>query len=121
MPEFTDHPVVERAADYHPAMRGGTLLHCDIRSDNILVGEVRFVDWVLAHRGAARLDVALLVPQLILAAMRPSMPRSTPLRSRRIATLRKRRSPRSPPRSPPTGPSAPDRVSPNCAGTGRRP
>ncbi|MFF1511927.1 hypothetical protein [Streptomyces sp. NPDC058326] len=72
-PEFTDHPVVAQATQWHETMRGNTLLHCDIRSDNLLVGDrgVRFVDWALAHRGAAWLDVALLVPQLILAGHTP--------------------------------------------------
>ncbi|MEU2115120.1 hypothetical protein ABZ567_05575 [Streptomyces sp. NPDC016459] len=67
-PELTDHPVVAQAAEYHGAMKGDTLLHCDIRADNLLVSkDVRLVDWALVHRGAAWLDVALLVPQLILA------------------------------------------------------
>ncbi|MFJ8650062.1 aminoglycoside phosphotransferase [Streptomyces sp. NPDC093546] len=72
-PEFTDHPVVERAATQHDAMRGDTLLHCDIRADNILIGEhgPLFVAWALAHRGAAWLDAALMVPQLILAGYTP--------------------------------------------------
>ncbi|MFD3570474.1 phosphotransferase [Streptomyces sp. NPDC058667] len=72
-PQFTGHPVVAQAADHHEAMRGDTLLHCDIRSDNLLIGDhgVHFVDWALAHRGAPWLDVALLVPQLILAGHTP--------------------------------------------------
>lgn len=72
-PEFTDHPVVARAADHHDAMRGDALLHCDIRADNILIGTSGplFVDWALAHRGASWLDVALMVPQLILAGHTP--------------------------------------------------
>ncbi|MEU7279039.1 hypothetical protein AB0A69_09710 [Streptomyces sp. NPDC045431] len=72
-PEFTDHPVVERAAAHHDTMRGDTLLHCDIRTDNILMGEhgPLLVDWALAHRGAAWLDAALMVPQLILAGHTP--------------------------------------------------
>ncbi|MFE5940171.1 hypothetical protein ACFQ69_32940 [Streptomyces sp. NPDC056470] len=74
-PRFTDHPVVERAAEYHEEMSGDTLLHCDIRSDNLLLSDhgVRFVDWALAHRGAVWLDVALLVPQLILAGNTPEI------------------------------------------------
>lgn len=71
-PDFIHHPVVERAAAHHEAMRGNTLLHCDIRSDNLLIGDtVLFVDWALAHRGAAWLDIALLIPQLILAGHTP--------------------------------------------------
>ncbi|MET9428509.1 aminoglycoside phosphotransferase [Streptomyces sp. NPDC003036] len=52
---------------------GDTLLHCDIRADNILIGEhgPLFVAWALAHRGAAWLDAALMVPQLILAGHTP--------------------------------------------------
>ncbi|MFJ8663533.1 hypothetical protein [Streptomyces sp. NPDC093795] len=54
-------------------MRGDTLLHCAIRTDNLLIGDrgVRFVDWALAHRGAAWLDVALILPQLIRAGHTP--------------------------------------------------
>ncbi|MER7516058.1 phosphotransferase [Streptomyces sp. NPDC126499] len=71
-PDFVSHPVAERAAGHHEAMRGDTLLHCDIRSDNVLIGDrVLFVDWALAHRGAAWLDVALMVPQLIMAGHGP--------------------------------------------------
>lgn len=72
-PEFTSHPVVGRAAAQHPAMRGDTLLHCDIRSDNLLMGKegVFFVDWALAHKGASWLDVALMIPQLIMAGHAP--------------------------------------------------
>ncbi|MFB7411366.1 hypothetical protein ACFCZ2_29710 [Streptomyces sp. NPDC056202] len=73
-PNFADHPVVGRAAEHHEAMRGDTLLHCDIRTDNLLLDDanVRFVDWASAHRGAAWLDIALLVPQLILAGHGPA-------------------------------------------------
>ncbi|MFJ3904206.1 phosphotransferase [Streptomyces sp. NPDC090025] len=72
-PEFASHPVVDRATAQHRAMRGNTLLHCDIRSDNLLIGPegVLFVDWALAHRGAAWLDAALLIPQLIMAGHGP--------------------------------------------------
>lgn len=72
-PEFVSHPVVEQAASHHEVMRGDTLLHCDIRTDNVLIGDgVLFVDWALAHRGAAWLDVALMVPQLIMAGHSPA-------------------------------------------------
>ncbi|MGW8356526.1 hypothetical protein [Streptomyces wedmorensis] len=72
-PEFTDHPVVAQAADHHQVMKGDTLLHCDIRADNLLITDsgVHFVDWALAHRGAPWLDTALIVPQLILAGHTP--------------------------------------------------
>lgn len=70
--DFAESPVVERAAEHHDAMRGETLLHCDIRADNLLIdGGVRLVDWALAHRGAPWLDAALMVPQLLMCGHTP--------------------------------------------------
>ncbi|MEV6328393.1 phosphotransferase [Streptomyces sp. NPDC051909] len=72
VPEFATHPVVALASAHHEAMRGDTLLHCDIRADNVLMGErPLLVDWAMAHRGAAWLDVALMVPQLVMAGHTP--------------------------------------------------
>lgn len=46
---------------------GDTLLHLDLRADNILIredGEVLFVDWPAAARGAAFLDVVGMAPSV---------------------------------------------------------
>jgi aminoglycoside phosphotransferase (APT) family kinase protein len=47
---------------------GTTLLHADIRADNLLVtsGGVVFVDWPHACRGAAFVDVVLLAPSVAM-------------------------------------------------------
>ncbi|GAA0553809.1 hypothetical protein GCM10009533_59760 [Saccharopolyspora spinosporotrichia] len=53
---------------------GDTLLHTDLRADNMLIddaGEVRVIDWSWVVRGAGWLDLAFLVPQLILAGHTP--------------------------------------------------
>ena len=45
--------------------RGESLLHNDVRSDNVLItadGEAVLVDWPWARRGAAAVDVALFAP-----------------------------------------------------------
>ncbi|SEK66205.1 phosphotransferase [Streptacidiphilus jiangxiensis] len=54
------------------ATQGDTLLHCDLRADNMLVeaGRARVIDWSWFARGAAWVDVAFLLPQLILAGHR---------------------------------------------------
>ena len=55
-------------------IEGNTLLHTDLRADNMLIndaGEVRAIDWSWAVRGAGWLDLAFLVPQLILAGHTP--------------------------------------------------
>lgn len=46
---------------------GDTLLHADLKADNILVtnGRAVVIDWALACQGAAWVEVALLVPWLI--------------------------------------------------------
>lgn len=53
---------------------GSTLVHGDIRADNILVtGEgAVLVDWALASSGARWLDLTALVPQMILAGHTPA-------------------------------------------------
>ncbi|WP_322761405.1 phosphotransferase family protein [Frankia sp. Cr2] len=56
------------------AAAGATLVHGDIRPDNLVrdaTGAVRLVDWSYPCRGAAWLDVAALVPHLILAGHHP--------------------------------------------------
>lgn len=57
------------------AMAGDTLLHTDLRPDNLMIshgdGQVVVIDWAWPARGAAWVDVAFLVPQLILAGHSP--------------------------------------------------
>jgi hypothetical protein len=61
---------------WHPWAEGDTLLHNDVRPDNMIrrVGNGRtvVVDWAYPSRGAAWLDTAALVPQLIMARHRPA-------------------------------------------------
>ncbi|MBB5103037.1 protein kinase [Streptomyces spectabilis] len=54
--------------------RGNTLLHTDINPSNILIGEnaAWVVDWAWPGRGAAFIDPALLVVQLIAAGHVPA-------------------------------------------------
>lgn len=58
------------------AALGDTLVHCDLRADNMLAdtatGQVRILDWSWAARGAAWVDAAFLVPQLILSGHSPA-------------------------------------------------
>lgn len=59
---------------WHPWAAGDCLLHNDIRPDTMIRrndGRVVLVDWSTAIRGAAWLDVAGLVPHLILAGHHP--------------------------------------------------
>ncbi|WP_425581795.1 phosphotransferase family protein [Streptosporangium vulgare] len=52
---------------------GPTLLHADLHAGNLLVdgGRCQVVDWSMACRGAAWVDVALLVPRLVDAGHTP--------------------------------------------------
>jgi hypothetical protein len=56
------------------AADGATLLHADIRADNILLTatDVIFVDWPWASRGAAWIDLAFMLPSV--AMQRGPMP-----------------------------------------------
>lgn len=47
---------------------GGTLLHCDLRADNMLLagGRVMVVDWPHACRGAAFADLVFLAPSVAM-------------------------------------------------------
>ncbi|MEV4399665.1 phosphotransferase [Nonomuraea sp. NPDC049607] len=49
------------------AFDGDILVHGDLHQDNLLAhhGRVQIVDWSMACRGSAWLDVALLVPRLV--------------------------------------------------------
>ncbi|MFJ7243623.1 phosphotransferase [Kitasatospora sp. NPDC098652] len=51
------------------ATEGDTLLHCDLRADNMLLarGRVMVIDWSWFARGATWVDAAFLLPQLVLA------------------------------------------------------
>ena len=53
---------------------GTTLVHGDLRADNILITDrgAVFVDWAFAAAGAAWLNLADLVPQMILAGYTPA-------------------------------------------------
>ncbi|MCX5401984.1 phosphotransferase [Streptomyces sp. NBC_00102] len=55
---------------------GDTLVHCDLRADNMLsefdTGRTRILDWSWGARGAAWVDAAFFVPQLILAGHTPA-------------------------------------------------
>ncbi|WP_157846374.1 phosphotransferase [Streptomyces anulatus] len=66
--EMDDRDLLVKAA------AGDTLVHCDLRADNMLVdtGRVRVLDWSWAARGAAWVDAAFFVPQLILAGHSPA-------------------------------------------------
>ena len=57
-----------------PAAGGGTLVHGDLRADNMLAADsgVVLVDWAFASAGATWLDLADLVPQMILAGHTPA-------------------------------------------------
>ncbi len=57
------------------AAEGKTLLHGDINQSNLLfdsAGEVVLIDWAQPVRGAAWIDVADLVPHLVLAGHTPA-------------------------------------------------
>ncbi|MFF3904364.1 phosphotransferase [[Kitasatospora] papulosa] len=66
--EMDDRDLLVKAA------AGDTLVHCDLRADNLLVDteRVRVLDWSWAARGAAWVDAAFFVPQLILAGHSPA-------------------------------------------------
>jgi aminoglycoside phosphotransferase (APT) family kinase protein len=54
---------------WEPHAAGDTLVHADVRADNLLVrgdGSVMIVDWPHACRGAAWLDKALMLPSVAL-------------------------------------------------------
>ncbi|MFD4863389.1 phosphotransferase [Streptomyces atratus] len=55
---------------------GDTLVHCDLRADNMLAeagtGRIRILDWSWGARGAAWVDAAFFVPQLITAGHSPA-------------------------------------------------
>jgi aminoglycoside phosphotransferase (APT) family kinase protein len=61
--------------DWQSASAGDTLIHGDVRPDNMIVGEgglVTVIDWSYPFIGAPWLDAAQLVPQLMLAGHGPA-------------------------------------------------
>lgn len=67
-PDIAALPLFDGLVPHLDAMGGDTLLHCDLRADNLFIGDrVNVIDWAWPHRGAAWIDTAFLVPQLILA------------------------------------------------------
>jgi hypothetical protein len=58
--------LVDIEAEWPKASRGETLVHCDIRADNILIAADRVVvvDWPHASIGAAWLDFAFMLPSI---------------------------------------------------------
>ncbi|WP_204052182.1 phosphotransferase family protein [Microbispora siamensis] len=55
------------------ALAGDTLLHADLHEGNLLTapGRMHVIDWGLACHGAAWVEIALLIPRLILAGHTP--------------------------------------------------
>lgn len=83
-----DHVAVLSALEsrWPGAAEGSTLLHGDVRADNVLLaddGRVWFVDWPHACIGAAWVDVVLMVPSVAMAGG-PS-PETTMHMSRHVA------------------------------------
>lgn len=66
--------LAELETDWLPEAAGNTLVHGDINASNLLVTDqqVFLIDWAQPARGAAWLDVADLVPHLILAGHTPA-------------------------------------------------
>lgn len=61
--------LAELEAPWADAAAGDTLLHTDLRADNLLLtddGEVVLVDWPWACTGAAFVDIAFLLPSVAL-------------------------------------------------------
>jgi aminoglycoside phosphotransferase (APT) family kinase protein len=59
--------LVALESEWEDAAAGDTLLHADMRADNLLVradGSVVIVDWPFACRGAAWVDIACMLPSV---------------------------------------------------------
>lgn len=69
-PAWRDHldELVLLEAQALPALAGDTLLHLDLRGDNVLLARDRvyFVDWPWAAIGAAWVDLALMLPSVAM-------------------------------------------------------
>lgn len=64
---------IERLWEDHG--RGETLLHADIRADNLMRdarGELVVIDWSCAHQGASWIEAAFLAPRLVLEGHAPA-------------------------------------------------
>ena len=79
LPEVLERKQVERRWESMgdmSALAGGTLLHADLNPANVLLGEdgavVYVVDWTFTGRGAAFLEMALLIPWLLKAGHTPT-------------------------------------------------
>ena len=76
-PPVVDRRIEQRWArltDDLQAVRGRALLHCDLNPGNVLItpeGAVRVVDWAFTCRGAAWVELGLLLPWLLKAGMNP--------------------------------------------------
>jgi Ser/Thr protein kinase RdoA (MazF antagonist) len=81
---------------------GNTLVHTDVTPYNFLIhgGSMTVVDWSMPCRGAAWIDTALMVVQLIRAATARSRRRSGPAGSRHGWPPHPRQLVHSPPASP---------------------
>jgi len=68
--------LVEWETRWMPAAEGDTLLHADLRPDNMVRehagGAVFVVDWAFGYRGAAWFDASWLVPYLIMDGHEPA-------------------------------------------------
>lgn len=70
--------LVELEVSRLEAMAGDTLLHTDLRDDNMMItceagaDRVLVSDWAWPARGAAWVDVAFFVPQLVRAGHSPT-------------------------------------------------
>ena len=65
--------LTELESRWPSAAAGQTLLHCDVRADNVLLTEddVVFVDWPHARVGAAYLDLLFMLPSAALHGVDP--------------------------------------------------
>ncbi|MFF4239044.1 phosphotransferase family protein [Actinomadura geliboluensis] len=78
LPDVLERKRVERRwesmGDMTP-LAGNTLLHADLNPANVLLGDndtTYVVDWTFAGRGAAFLEIALLIPWLLKAGHTPT-------------------------------------------------
>lgn len=61
--------LVEAEPLWQNAAEGGTFIHWDLRPDNFVMradGTAAIIDWSYPHQGAAWIDPAVLIPQLIM-------------------------------------------------------
>jgi hypothetical protein len=63
----------ELEAEWESAIAGDTLIHCDVRADNLLIGHGRawIVDWPWACRGAGWFDVVGMAPSVAMSGGPP--------------------------------------------------